>query len=135
MQTTILVVDDEPDLREAMSESLKDFYSIATAEDGQDALNFIHSQKPDLILLDLRMPRMDGFQALSILKQNKNTADIPVIVITAYGRMDNILEAERLRASDFLIKPFQTAELLNIVRAVLKRVAPKADIMPRFFFR
>ena len=117
MPKKILVIDDEPDLREIVEEILASAgYQVITAADGQEGVDKAFASNPDLILLDIAMPQMDGFEVLSTLRGRRETATIPVIMLTAKGRTDNILEAERLRAVDFLIKPFKAKEILKAVQ-------------------
>ena len=119
-QKCILVVDDEPDLVEITQTHLKEAgYRVFKAFDGREGLEAAKRVKPDLILLDIAMPGMDGLQMLEVLRGTPGLAAIPVLMLTARKHSDNILEAERLYAADFLIKPFTYEELLRAVRKVL----------------
>ena len=116
----ILVVDDEADLLDIVKEWLKEEYEVATAVNGFEGLRLAKEFKPNLIILDITMPKMDGFEVLAQLRGQLETNLIPVIMLTAQGRSENILEAEELRATDFLIKPFDPDDLLTVVRNTLK---------------
>lgn len=119
-QKTILIVDDEPDLIEIAQTYLEEAgYRIFSATDGLKGLEMAKTEKPNLILLDIAMPGIDGLEMLQILRGTKGLAAIPVIMLTARGRTDNIFEADRLNAVDFLIKPFVPEDLLSIVRKTL----------------
>jgi DNA-binding response OmpR family regulator len=120
----ILIVDDEPDVRALVRSSL----SLAQqslipieAADGDEALAMIYSQRPDLVVLDLALPRRDGF---SVLEQVREKTDLPIIVLTARGLEEDKLRGLRLGADDYLTKPFSPRELVARVRAVLRRAEP-----------
>ncbi len=120
MTKTILIVDDEPDLIEIAQTYLEEAgYKILSATDGLKGLKMAKELKPDLILLDIVMPGMDGLEMLQVLRGTPGLSTTPVIMLTAKGRTDNIFESERLHAVDFLIKPFVVEELLETVRKAL----------------
>ena len=120
LRKTILIVDDEEDLLEILRTHLEDEgYHVMVACNGIEGLEIAKHEKPDLILLDIAMPRMGGLQMLETLKGLKGFAATPVVMLTAQGQTSNILEADRLRAADFLIKPFTHKELLQTVRKIL----------------
>ncbi|MBI5378710.1 MAG: response regulator, partial [Nitrospirae bacterium] len=115
-----LVVDDEPDMRWLLARVLRDQgLEVATAEDGQAALAQIARELPDVILLDLKMPGLDGLQ---VLEQAK-AADphMSVVIITAYGDLCSAVQAMRLGAYDYLTKPFDNEEILFTVRRALEK--------------
>ncbi len=116
-RSRVLVVDDDADVREALELTLDPDYEVVTAVDGRAAIDAARSGKPDLVLMDLFMPRMDGLQALEQLRRDPVTADIPVIFVSARG--DDAVKAKTLDlgAADFLQKPFSEREL----RARLER--------------
>ncbi|MGD1942677.1 MAG: response regulator [Leptolyngbyaceae cyanobacterium] len=117
----ILVVDDTPANLSVMSEALTDAgYDVAAALSGDRALTQIQHQLPDLILLDIQMPGIDGFETCSQLKANPDTADIPVIFMTALSDTVNKVKAFDLGAVDYVTKPFQEAEVLARVSTHLK---------------
>ncbi len=111
---TVLVVDDEVNLRKVLAAQLRrEGYDVLTATDGADALDLLGKTAVDLLLTDLRMPRLDGMGLLS--KSLEAHPDIPVIVLTAHGTVDNAVEAMKLGAFDFLTKPFDKDELRVVV--------------------
>ncbi len=119
----ILVVDDEPTVLEAVKAALETaHYEVAVAFNGRDGLQMAIGQQPDLILLDVMMPKMDGFQLLSCLKNDERTKRIPVVMLTAKGESESIYLSQQLRAADFLMKPFAVGELLDVVcRYIVKK--------------
>lgn len=121
MSKTILIVDDEADILEMLKYNLeKEGYTVLTARQGQSALDQV-KRKPDLILLDVMMPEMDGWEVCRRLKQDPKTAAIPVLFLTAKGaEMDEVLGLE-LGAEDYIVKPISVRKLLARVRAVLRR--------------
>lgn len=118
MSKKILIVDDERNMRWAIKKALKkDGYMIYEATNGQDGLIKAEEIYPDLILLDLRMPVMDGMEALEKIK-NMNK-DIPVIMLTAHGTMESAVEAMKLGALDYISKPFDIEELKILIKKAL----------------
>ena len=116
----ILVVDDESDLVEITQSHLEEAgYQVLTASDGQEGLEVARRTKPDMIILDIAMPGMNGLEMLRILRATPGLATIPVLMLTAKGHSENIFESERLFAVDFLIKPYTYEALLYAVRKVL----------------
>jgi phosphoserine phosphatase RsbU/P len=104
----ILIVDDEPFNVDYLEQELEDSnFELITANNGQDALDKVQSESPDLILLDIMMPVMDGFEVLSRLKANPSTRDIPVIVISASNNLQSVVKGIQLGAEDYLPKPFE----------------------------
>jgi nitrogen regulation protein NR(I) len=115
----ILVVDDEPNLRRVLSAQLeRDGYDVHTAEDGEQALGILKEHHIDLVITDLRMPRLDGMELLR--RTQKMDADLPVVMITAHGTVDNAVEALKTGAFDYLTKPFDQVEVRTIVAKALK---------------
>jgi len=117
---TILVVDDTETNIDIMLELLSDKYDILVALDGEGALEIVQEDKVDLILLDIMMPDMDGYEVCTILKNNVNTKDIPVIFITAKTDEDSIEEAYETGGIDYVTKPFKPRELLARVKTQIK---------------
>jgi two-component system response regulator VicR len=117
-----MVIDDEPDLLEVVKLILEsDGYQVVTAGSGQEALNRIEKDMPDLVLLDIIMPRMDGWEVFSRIKSNSKTEDIPVIMLTAKDqRIDKLIGLHVVRVNDYITKPFGRAELLERIKRVLK---------------
>ncbi len=130
MAKTLLVVDDNPGIRTLLVEYLTEQgYRIVTAADGRQALFVAREEKPDLILLDIMMPEMDGYDFIRTYRQE---ADVPVILLTAkLEEMDKVVGLE-LGADDYVTKPFGLHELVARIRAVLRRTekeARPADIL------
>jgi CheY-like chemotaxis protein len=114
---TIFIVDDEPDVREGMQSWLSEQgYRVVTARDGEEGLKRLNKILPDLILLDITMPKKNGFQFLGDIKRDPRTAQIPVIMLTASPEAASILEAQNLKATDYVTKPFEEKELLRLIR-------------------
>ena len=117
----ILVVDDEQDIVTIIDKVLKKSgYEVITANDGLECIDKVSEELPDLILLDNIMPNMDGPAVLSKLKDSKETADIPVIMVTALTDQEHISSAEKGGAVEYIIKPFDYIVLLEKIAHVLK---------------
>jgi two-component system phosphate regulon response regulator PhoB len=118
----ILVVDDEPEAVELVEFNLKQAgYAVTTAADGAEALKKIHAQTPDLIVLDVMLPEMDGFEICKVLRRDAATAKISIIMLTAKAaEIDRVLGLE-LGADDYLTKPFSPRELLLRIKKLLTR--------------
>ncbi|MFP4403236.1 MAG: response regulator [Nanoarchaeota archaeon] len=108
----ILIIDDEYAIRELVEFTLEDDYDILKAENADSAFKIISSNKPDLIILDIMMPRIDGYDVCKKLKEDKNTKDIPVIMLTAKHSMDDLNKAIKCDVDEFITKPFEP-ELLK----------------------
>lgn len=119
----VIVVDDEPQIRRALGMALSGHgYEVEVAEDGESALTLLASRPPDVMVLDLVMPGMDGFE---VLRQTRTWSQLPIIVLSARGQERDKVAALDLGADDYLTKPFGMAELLARLRAALRRaVAP-----------
>jgi len=117
----LLIVDDEPNLRHSLSYALRqEGYEVATAEDGERALEMFKSGKPDLVVLDVMLPKMDG---LAVCRAIRRESDVPVIMLTARSsELDTVVGLE-VGADDYLAKPFSTVELIARIRAALRRAA------------
>jgi signal transduction histidine kinase len=125
----ILVVDDTPANLEVITETLSSVgYTVATAIDGERALNRLKTYVPDLILLDVQMPGIDGFETCKQIKENPNTANIPVIFITALSDIGSMVRGFSLGAVDYISKPFQELELLTRVKTHLQLGALTQDL-------
>ncbi len=115
----VLVVDDEPNLRRVLSAQLaRDGYEVHTACDGEEALATLQEHHLDLVITDLRMPKVDGMELLR--RARKLDADLPVVIITAHGSVDNAVEALKTGAFDYITKPFDQSEVRNVVKKALR---------------
>ena len=113
----ILIVDDEAGIRELLSDFLKPKgYEILTAENGLEALEKAAQFLPNLIFLDIMMPKMDGWQALAQLRMKEETKDIPVIMLTARSETEALLRSEHEHAVDYFIKPVNLEELSIFIK-------------------
>ncbi|MGB7024208.1 MAG: response regulator transcription factor [Candidatus Acidiferrales bacterium] len=125
----ILVVDDEPQIRRVMRTTLSAAgYTIVEAHTGEEALEQIRNERPDLILLDMNMPGLGG---LDTCREIRDTSDIPVIMLTVRNTERDKVTALDAGADDYVVKPFATQELLARIRAALRR-SPSSETMPTF---
>jgi two-component system phosphate regulon response regulator PhoB len=124
----ILVVDDEPDAVELVEFNLKGAgYQVSTASDGEEALRKAREQVPDLIVLDVMLPEVDGLEVCKILRRDGTTASIPIIMLTAKaGEVDRVLGLE-LGADDYITKPFSPREMVLRVKRLLRSTAPENE--------
>src|SRR5258706_13521938 len=123
----ILIVEDEKTLAETLSENLADEgYDVHTAFDGEAGLALIRAELPDLIVLDIMLPILDGLSVCRIIRKDSTTSHIPIIMLTARGtEVDKIVGLES-GADDYLTKPFGLGELLARIRAVMRRAPGRA---------
>src|SRR5665213_1528958 len=120
MQASILVIDDEASIRESLEVLLSlEGYTISMAVDGEEGLRMLESNSYDLVLLDLAMPGQSGLEILPQIKERQ--PDLPVIMITAYGTVDNVIEAVRAGAENFVQKPWDNEKLLADIRSAVAR--------------
>jgi DNA-binding response OmpR family regulator len=125
MAETILVVDDQASVRQLLQEYLSEQgFRVVSAADGQSALYTARHEQPDLILLDVMMPKMDGYQFLRLFRQERQT---PVIILTAREEETDAVLGLDLGADDYVIKPFRMRELMARIRALLRRVDGKGE--------
>lgn len=128
---TILIADDQPHIIELVKVSLEDpRFSIITASDGEDALTKASINKPDLILLDVVMPKLDGFEVCRRLKGAKETEDIFVILLTSKGQIEDKMKGKACGADAFLVKPFSPIKLLSVVEEHLNISSVPLDKSP-----
>jgi two-component system cell cycle response regulator len=128
-QSTVLIVDDNPqniELLQAFLESLPG--KIVTAVDGVDALEKVQQHSPDLILLDIMMPRMSGFQVCRKLKGDLQTRDIQILMVTALNELGDIEQASECGTDDFVSKPVNKLELLTRVKSLLRVRHMKSEL-------
>jgi two-component system alkaline phosphatase synthesis response regulator PhoP len=118
----VLVVDDEEYIQHILNFSFgAEGYEVVTAADGEEAVAKARNEKPDIIVLDIMMPKMDGYEACRKLKSDPKTKDIPVILLTAKGRdVDRKLGSEA-GADDYVVKPFSPGRLIERVDGMMKR--------------
>lgn len=125
---TILIVDDEEDILELIQYNLtKEGYATLTALTGEQAIQAAAKAKPDLMVLDLMLPGMDGLEVTRYLKNSEKTRDIPIVMLTAKGEEADIVAGLELGASDYIAKPFSPKVLIARIRAVLRRGREKTD--------
>ncbi len=116
----ILITDDKPEVLELVKVTLEgEDYEAICASDGKEALEKIGLERPDLVLLDIEMPKMDGFEVLSKLREDPKTKDIPVIMLTAKGQKPDREKGIKLGASDYIIKPFSPSHLLDKIEELI----------------
>lgn len=120
MKTRILLVDDEPDLVQMVSVRLKAAgYEVTTAYDGQEALEKVKESRPDLMILDLMLPKLDGYKVCRLLKFDERTRDIPVLIFTARAQVEDVTLATECGADAYLTKPFEAKVLLAKLQELL----------------
>lgn len=130
--TMILVVDDETLYQHLLRVNLeKEGYSVATASNGEECLDFISGHHVDLVILDISMPVMDGIQTCERIRQFSN---LPIIFLTARGEESDRVHGLNVGADDYVVKPFSATELVARVRAVLRRAASSDEATERRFF-
>lgn len=116
----ILAVDDTAIVLTRISNTLRDDYEVITVNSGIRALRYLEQEKPDLILLDIQMAPKDGIETLQEIRNMKERADIPVIMLTGVEDRDIVLKSAKLGICDYILKPFSSEELLSRIRRVLK---------------
>ncbi len=118
LRHNLMIVDDEPIVRRSLADWFKEEgFHILTAEDGYRALEIIEKESVDCVILDLKMPGIDGIQVLKEIKSKK--PDTKVIIITAYGTIQNAVEAMKIGANDYITKPFEPEEIINSLKRIL----------------
>ena len=117
----ILIVDDDPDIRTLVAVTLGDSHAIMEAADGVDAISLARKEAFDLVLLDVMMPRMDGFEACRQLKGDPLTTNTPVIMLTARGTREDLERGREAGADDYFVKPFSPIALLDKIAKVLEK--------------
>ncbi len=132
MSTKILVVDDEPRyLRLIEANLITEGFDVVKATNGQEAVDKVVKEMPDLVLMDIMMPVLDGFAATERIRE---FSSVPIIVVTARGEENARVRGLDLGADDYIVKPFSATELLARVRAVLRRVKPPATTQDAVFY-
>jgi len=126
-KATILVIEDDPDIQELVAYSLgKEGYTVVAATSGEKALELLGKTNPDLVVLDIMLPGIDGTDVLRELKRDATTASIPVIMVTAKSEDADVVSGLELGADDYVAKPFSPKVLIARIRALLRRTAGKA---------
>ena len=122
MTQKILIVDDEQPIREPLKQMLvRQGYTVCEAEDGKKGLEEARKQKPDLMILDVNMPKMDGFKVLEELKKDKSTMNIPVFMLTTRDTADDVAAGISGFAEKYIAKPFEFSHLLSEIKKTLER--------------
>ncbi|HTZ11025.1 MAG TPA: response regulator transcription factor [Candidatus Margulisiibacteriota bacterium] len=130
MKETILIVEDDKDIIKMLEYNLsREGFKTSSVRDGEDALDEVASLHPDLILLDLMLPTMDGLEVCKELKADSKTSSIPIIMLTAKSQESDKIVGLELGADDYMTKPFSPKELIARIRAVLRRIKEK-DKLP-----
>ena len=118
----ILIIDDEQDMLDLLRPRLEAAgYEVSTASDGQEGLDKAREEKPDLILLDVMMPKIDGYQVCRFLKFDEDYKHIPIVLLTARGQEQDRETGKKVGADGYLTKPFEKEELLNTIDRLLKK--------------
>ena len=123
MAQVIVVVEDEKDIQEIIHYNLsREGYKVLAADDGASGFNLITKQRPDLVILDLMLPEIDGLEVCRLLRQHNKTKTIPIIMLTAKGEESDIVLGLGIGADGYMTKPFSHKELVARVKAMLRRV-------------
>ena len=130
-RSTVLIVDDDPDLRTLLAKNLEHAgFSVLGAPDGQTALDTLEAIVPDVVVIDVLMPNMNGFDLTRRIREIPSVAHVPIIILTALTESDDIVRGLDAGADDYLVKPFGPPELLARVRAKLRRSNNEASLQP-----
>ena len=120
MAKKILIVDDEPNLVKLLESRLKsNGYEVISASDGQQGLDRVRQDKPDLVILDLMLPKLHGYEVCKQLRADSVHKDIPIVMLTASGKAGDIQEGLNQGANAYIAKPFQPEALLGIIKALI----------------
>jgi two-component system response regulator MprA len=123
----VLVVDDEPGIIDFVEVGLRqEGYEVSLASSGDAGLRRLRADRPDVVILDIGLPDVDGFDLLTVIRAE---SDVPVVMLTARGELDDRVRGLELGADDYVAKPFHFAELLARVRAQLRRRAPRDEVL------
>jgi CheY-like chemotaxis protein len=115
----ILIVDDEPNVRQLVRRMLNRKFIVLEAEDGRQAIDIACTQKPDLILMDIKMPKMDGYTSCYAIKKEPTTRSIPVLMLTAIDQRLNVKFSQQIGADGYITKPFTSRALLDNIAQFL----------------
>ncbi len=120
--TKILIAEDERDIRDLVAFTLRFAgYEVATAANGEEAVQLVPTEHPDLILMDVRMPRMTGYDACRVIKANPDLKHIPIVFLSAKGQENEIQTGLEVGAEEYLLKPFAPDQLTERVKAILAK--------------
>ncbi len=121
----VLVVDDSDVIRELISVNLAlEGFEVTTAVDGQDALDKIHDVRPDLMTIDVRMPRLDGIDTVKRLREDERTADLKIVMVSACAQQDDLERGRQAGVNAYLTKPFDPDALVRTVRDLIEGRVP-----------
>lgn len=122
MAKTILIIEDDKFLRELITQKLiKEGYNVSEAIDGEEGIKKVKEEKPDLVLLDLILPGIDGFEVLSRMREESTLSSIPVIILSNLGQKDDVEKGLKMGAIDYLIKAhFTPGEIIDKIKSALK---------------
>ena len=136
-QSYILITEDESDIRELVTYHLeKNSFSVKQAKSAEEALYIINEQKPIMILLDLMLPKMSGLELCRKLKAESQTQDIPILMLTAKSKKEDIIKGLEMGADDYVTKPFDVREVVARVRALLRRKTSAHELgQPGFSYK
>ena len=119
----ILIIEDEKDIRQLVIYTLQYAgYQVVAGVNGEEAVALARQERPDLILMDVRMPRMDGYQAAHLIKNDELTQHIPIVFLSAKGQESEVEHGFEVGAEDYLIKPFNPTELIDRIRSVVDEI-------------
>jgi diguanylate cyclase (GGDEF)-like protein len=131
MAIKILIVDDDPDIRDVLKLTLsEENYEILEADNGEDALKIIHSNQPDLILLDYKIPKIDGREVCRRIKKDLLLRHLPIIMVTGKGDINDKVDGIDAGADDYVVKPFEPKELLARIRMILRHTERDLEANP-----
>jgi len=131
MSIKILVVDDDPDIRDILKLTLsEESYEVIEAEDGEEAIKAIHSKSPDLVLLDYRIPKVDGREVCRQIKNDILLSHLPIIMVTGSGDVNDKVGGIDSGADDYIVKPFEPKELLARIRMIIRRTKRDLEANP-----
>lgn len=118
---SILIADDEPNILDLLKMLFDEQYDLMISEDGKDVLEKVAKRRPDLILLDVMMPKMNGYEVCEILKKDPKTSDITIAMLSAKGQERDIIQGLRLGADHYITKPFNPTELQDKVEEIINK--------------
>lgn len=117
----VLVVDDEPHILKSLAQYLEiEEFQVITASSGHEALEKVNSESPELVVLDVMMPGMDGFEVLEKIRAGAETAKIPVVMLTAKDQSSDVMKGYEKGATSYLVKPFNLDELVDLINQVFE---------------